>query len=111
MNNKLFSEIMEKVNLITDIGIRCEINAFFDDEETVRDYSLIMNEKEHIITVELINNSFIEIKSMFMSFVNFIQYPGLTCYIREEKENSIEYSLITANIELEGFLCRICFMM
>lgn len=110
MNNDLFNEVKEKINLITDIGIRCEINAYFDDEETFETYNLKMNGQEHIITVKLIDNNFIQIKSEFMSFINFIQYPGLSCYIREEKKDSIEYSFVTANAELEGFLCRVYFM-
>jgi len=105
----MIESIINRIELITDPGISCEIDAFFRDKKSVLGYKLSIKDSKYFLEVELNQPSRSMANELFMSLISFIQYHRFTYYQRNLLDNSIIYELVTAIDDKEGFYCKVIF--
>ncbi|AOR63369.1 hypothetical protein [Pectobacterium wasabiae] len=102
----MFYEKLNDVTLIVDSGIYFEIRDFFLSQDTISacEINIIEDRYNVLLKGEGDRKSY---NNMIFSFVNFIQYSYLTCYINNVIDDKIIYELITANEKMKGFYCKV----
>ncbi|AYH20938.1 hypothetical protein [Pectobacterium parmentieri] len=102
----MFYEKLNEVTLIVDSGIYFEIRDFFLSQDAISVCEInIIEDRYNVLLKGGADRKFYN--NMFFSFVNFIQYSYLTCYINNVIDDDIVYELITANEKMKGFYCKI----
>ncbi len=70
----------------------------------------ITKDNHYKITIKLKQFSIGETKKVFSTFLEFIEYPAGSFYIREKKKEAIEYKLISFKEDMRGFNCELEFV-
>lgn len=96
------------INCNLEVGLTSEINDLLERELNVEFHKLVLEGSMFILTIKLKTFNLVEIKKVFSSLVRFIEYTS-TFYVREEKEESIEYFLLSSTSYQKGFLCHVIF--
>jgi hypothetical protein len=108
MNKDVLLELAKKLNTKYEIGIWSESMDFFERQDNVADFSVKYNDKQFDVAIKLKEFSRNATKTVFTSLVRFIEYKS-TFYVREDKENSVEYYLLSSTDNNKAFLFHIIF--
>lgn len=108
---KIIDEISGQLEISIEPGISIEIKDFYEGNKDVNNFNVeIIEEKKYKITVELKKYSLQVVKKIFSSFLNFIQYSDMSFYLRIDKVEEIQYTLITGKENKKGIYCEIIFV-
>ncbi|MFD0717032.1 hypothetical protein [Paenibacillus sp. GCM10027626] len=108
MNKDILLELSKTLSTEYEIGIWSETTDFFERQATIADSSIKYNEGQYNIVVKLKEFNLTAAKTVFASLVRFIEYKS-TFYVREDKEDSFEYYLLSATDSKKAFLFHIVF--
>lgn len=86
-----------------DVGMSRDVKAFLEGDKNISKYQLNIDEKERIIIdIELQKFSYVLVNNIWGRFVDFIGYEYLNLYIKEELDEHIKFSYITADKHMYG---------
>ncbi|WP_159888728.1 hypothetical protein [Paenibacillus puerhi] len=108
MNKDVLLELSKTLNTEYEIGVWSETTDFFERQDNIADFSVKFNENQFNIVIKLKEFSLNATKTMFASLVRFVEYKS-TFYVREDKESSIEYYLLSSTDNKKAFLFHIVF--
>lgn len=110
MLQNLMTQIKDKVNYGTELGLNFDIQHFFVDCEDVNTADIsIIDGKSYKVSVKLKEFNMYEAKKVFTGFLHFIEYPAASFYIRSIREEFIGYTLLSFDQDMIGFYCEIEF--
>lgn len=108
MDKETLLKIAKGLNCEYEIGLVSEINDFLECQENVSDFKLSYNGTYFLLKIGLKEFGLMESKTIFSLLVSFIEYTS-TFYVREDFEEYIEYTLLSAMRSKKAFLCTIIF--
>lgn len=112
-DNQVFRRIREfskQFHYRNEMGLNIEIKDFLQDYSGVKKYSFTVDENNRYFVKILLENFTVRsAKSIFTSFLHFIEYSGATLYTRQEVQNGIRYVLISLTEDGAGFFMEIEF--
>ncbi|RRJ66780.1 hypothetical protein EHV15_30500 [Paenibacillus oralis] len=103
MTKDVLLELSKTLNTECEKGIWIEAKFFMTWQENIEDSSVMYNAEEgqYKIVIKLKEFSLQEAKTIFASLVKFIEYKS-TFYVREDKEDSFEYYLLSSMDSKQG---------
>jgi hypothetical protein len=112
----LDQDLHEYINILKhskfeiDLGMKFDIQAFFEDEENVLHYILNTDNNKYFLRVELIESTLMEKKLFVNSFINYIQYGYLNtcCTERNESEWIVKFYTVGKNQTGAIFEIEVC---
>lgn len=111
MLEELFKQIMNEIDYKVETGLNIEIKDFFRGTENVSEYKLeILEGKKYRILVKLREYNLQEVKRIFSAFLHFVEYSNMSFYVRREKDEGIEYLVLSARADRVGFYCQLLFL-
>jgi hypothetical protein len=104
-----FQKMLQEINYNIVPGLLSEIRDCLKYNDKVHESNLvIIQDKTYSVAIRLKEYNVPNVKNVFSTLVQFIQYTS-TFYVRNDKEKSIEYSLISQSEGGLAFYCRITF--
>lgn len=108
MNKDVLLELSKNLNTEYEIGIWSETTYFFERQDNIAEFSIKYNENQFNVVIKLKEFSLNATKIIFASLVRFVEYES-TFYVREDKENLIEFYLLSSTENKKAFLFHIIF--
>lgn len=108
MNKDVLLELSKNLKTEYEIGIWSETTDFFERQDNIADFSIRYDENQFNIVINLKEFSLNATKTIFASLVRFVEYKS-TFYVREDKESSIEFYLLSSTDNKKAFLFHIVF--
>ena len=108
MDKKNIIDICNTLNCEYEIGIWSETEDFLERQINVIGFDFKYEGNMFLLKVKLRDYNFNEAKSLFHSLVRFIEYSS-TFYTREEKDDNVEYYLLSSLPSKKAFLFNIVF--
>ncbi|MCM3702094.1 hypothetical protein [Paenibacillus macerans] len=110
MTKDVLLELSKTLNTACEKGIWLEATFFMTWQENVEDFSVAYDAEEgqYKIVIKLKEFSLQAVKTIFASLVKFIEYKS-TFYVREDKNDSFEYYLLSSTDSKEGFFFHVIF--
>lgn len=104
-----FIKLVNEVDYDIIPGLSSEIRDCLDYDAKVLDCQIdILEDKVYCVNVRMHEYTLPNIKSVFSSLVQFIQYTS-TFYIRNDTEHNTEYLLLSQSKRDLTFYCKIVF--
>lgn len=108
MTKDVLIELSKTLNTEYEIGIWSETTDFFERQDNIENSSVKYNEGQYNIVIKLKEFNLNAAKTIFGSLVRFVEYKS-TFYVREDKENSFEFYLLSSTDSKKAFLFHILF--
>ncbi|RKN71856.1 hypothetical protein [Paenibacillus ginsengarvi] len=108
MNKDILLKLSKTLNTEYEIGIWSETTDFFERQNSIADFSVNYNDNQFNVAIKLKEFSLNGAKTIFALLVRFVEYQS-TFYVREDKENSVEYYLLSSTDNKKAFLFHIVF--
>lgn len=110
MNKEILLELSKTLNIKDELGIWSELDSFFENhDDKIANLSVNYNEDHFNVEIQLKEFNLNMTKTVFALLVEFFEYGHSTFYVREKKENSIEYYLLSSTVDKKAFLMHIIF--
>lgn len=108
MENK-FIKLFHEFNSRIELGMIKDIEAFFEERDDTKGYTLKVDEVEKIlINIKLNKFSKWSAKKLFSEFICFIGYDEINLYLCDNVERQIKYLYLTAEAQnLDGIKMEI----
>ncbi|MBC1987238.1 hypothetical protein HCJ71_08100 [Listeria sp. FSL L7-0478] len=106
--------LAKSLNCEYEVGLRSEINSFFEyQEDSISSFDLKFQKEGKVINnyysldVNMKNFSYQAAQSLFHQLVQFIEYKSATFYTQEKRATDIMIYLLSATSEGKGFLLQL----
>jgi hypothetical protein len=104
----IFEEIVRKTDYSLIPGLMLEIKDFLNSNELVENFDIYTSEKRYIIHIQLKNYALPNVKRVFSSLLEFIQYESVFYDRKKSNSNGIMFELLSFNV-YESYFCEIEF--
>ncbi|NDI35367.1 hypothetical protein [Chengkuizengella sediminis] len=108
MDQNTIYDLAKQMDCSIDTGLTTEIQDYLNRQLNIKESLISLEENIIISHIKLKKNCLSEVKKIFFDLLHFIEYSSVF-YVREEKGNLIEYTLLSSTIGNKGFLLRITF--
>lgn len=107
MNKDTLLKLSKTLNCEYEIGIWSETTDFLERQD-IENFSVKYTDGQFNIVIKLKEFDLYAVKDIFSSLVRFIEYKS-TFYVREDKQYSIEYYMLSAIDSEKAFLLHVVF--
>lgn len=105
----MIEKILGNIKLITESGISMDIAELLKEQNDILHYNIAKENEGFIIDIKLTKFNSDEVKLIFFSIINFIQYSYFTYYQTNAGPDNIHYDFVTGNNYNIGFYCKFNF--
>ncbi|MDF2487091.1 MAG: hypothetical protein K0R46_3259 [Herbinix sp.] len=109
MDKEKLLDVSKTLNCEYEIGIWSETDDFLERQEGVSKFSIKYDNGQYNVNITLKDFNPSEAVTVFDSLVKFIEYSKSTFYVRDNKQSSIEYYLLSSTVDKKAFLMHIIF--